>query len=66
VIEDGNIEDYWIYLAIGNIAQVLAEEHVIYNLYDSLGTPKDQAVILLKFLVNLLDLPLPDNWDENE
>lgn len=60
VIEDSNIEDYWIYLAISDIAYALAEER---NEFDQ---PPDQAQTLLKFLVSLLDLPLPDGWEDDE
>jgi len=64
VIEDDNLDDYWIYSAIGAVALSLAEVDGDYTLY-GLGTPKDQAIILLKFLVSLLDLPLPDWWEED-
>lgn len=60
VIEDYNIEDYYICRAISDIARDLAEER---NEFDQ---PPDQAQTLLKFLVSLLDLPLPEGWENNE
>jgi hypothetical protein len=59
-IEDTNIEDYYIYRAISDIARDLAEEE---NPFDQ---PVDQALTLLKFLVGLLDLPLPDGWEDDD
>jgi hypothetical protein len=58
VIEDGNIEDGYVYRAITNIALDQARGSGEFYM------PPDKALIALKFLVGLLDLPLPDDWDE--
>lgn len=60
VIEDSNIDDYWIYSAITNIASDLANEKSKYDM------PVDQAIIALNFLVGLLDLPLPIDWEDED
>jgi hypothetical protein len=58
VIEDYNFEDGYIYRAIANLALDLARGSSEFDM------PPEQAVVALKFLVGLLDLPLPDDWDE--
>jgi len=55
VVGDLNIEDYFIYGSIKNVAA---------HLYDN--EDDEQAKGDLRFLVGLLDLPLPVGWEDDE
>lgn len=55
IVDDYNIEDYWIFEAISNIAKHLSDNESDIKLRRQLD-----------FLVSLLTLPLPDGWDDDE
>lgn len=55
IISDYNIEDYFILSAIENVAGLLQ------NMQENLVWRRQ-----LRFLVGLLDLPLPNDWDDED
>jgi hypothetical protein len=60
VIEDKNIDDYWIYRGIKSLASTLAQLNFDF------GESEEEAITALKFLISLIDLPLPDGWDDDD
>ena len=60
VADDDNVDDYFILVSISDIADALADDA-------ELSVSDDHNAALwrqFRFLVSLLDLPLPDWWDE--
>jgi hypothetical protein len=55
VVGDDNVDDYWLYSAISKLSEAICND--------------EQSADLLRqfrFIVGLLDLPLPDGWDDDE
>ena len=61
VLDDKNIEDYWLLRTANFIAAEFAVQTMAGNADKSAGLIK-----LLLFVLHLSDLPMPEGWEEKE